>query len=327
MKAQLTLIALSIFAAPTFAQLSDQEGISGEISLNTGYMSSSSNFDTDGDKTINDLNQKAKTNSDFIALPLGSIAYTFGTNLDKQVYAGTAREDIAVGNLALEIGYKQALESGMVIDISFLPTIMSGETWADPYQLGSERNTTDETGNAYRLKFDSIMGSNFSLDTAYATKDISDEKSGQSELTDINDINSLKRSSSSIYIKGDYQYALNKTSFLQPSLIYVKTDADGKANSSTAFGGEVSYFKMINKHQFALTAGYTQRSFDAVNPLYGKTRDESELSLFAAYEYQEFMGWEDWSLISFAGYGTTDANIDFYDEDEYFMSLGVNYQF
>ncbi|MGF1752289.1 DUF2860 domain-containing protein [Vibrio makurazakiensis] len=332
MKAKLSLLALAIAAAPAMAELSEEAGFSGEISLNTGYMSSSSHFDTDGDKTLTEANstKKAESNGDFLALPLGSVAYTFGSHLDKQVYAGTAREDIAVGNLALEIGYKQEFASGMVIDASFLPTIMSGETWSDPYLLNAERQTTDESGNAYRLKFENILGSNFTLDTAYATKDVSDEQSGMGVFdpaTEQDSIGALQRDSSSIYVKGEYQISLNETSFLQPSLTYVKTDADGKANSSTSFGGELSYFKILNRHQFALTASYTTRSFDAVNPLFDKTRDESELSFFAAYEYQDFMGWQDWSLISFAGYGTTDANIDFYDEDEYLMSVGMNYQF
>ncbi len=328
MKAKLSLLALSILSTAAVAQLSDEAGLSGEVSLNAGFSSSSSNFDTDGDKTITDNTKSASSESGAIVLPLGSLAYTFGDNLNKQVYVGTAREDIAVGNLALEIGYKQKLANDTIVDVSLLPTLMSGETWADPFLEGSERQTTDETGIAYRLQLKNIAGTNFSLDTAYATKDVDNEQSG------INDGNlsdaqrkSLQRDNTTIFIKGDYQYMLNKSSFIQPSLSYTKIDADGDANSSTAFGGELSYFKLMNKHQFALTAGYTSRSFDAINPIYGKKRDESELSLFAAYEYQEFMGWEDWSLVSFVGYGQTDSDIDFYDEDQTFMSVGMNYQF
>ncbi|WP_019273990.1 DUF2860 domain-containing protein [Vibrio coralliilyticus] len=327
MKAKLSLIALSLVALPTMAQLSEQAGFSGEVSLSAGFSSTTSNFNTDGDKTINDVNQTASSDSGALVLPLGSLAYTFGTNLDKQFYVGMAREDIAVGTLALELGYKQQLASGMVIDASFLPTVMSGETWSDPFLTGQERQTTDETGNAFRLKFNNIMGSNFSLDTAYATRDIDDEKSGTSYSSDPEVTKVLQRDASSIYLKGDYRQQLTRTSFLQPSLTYVKTDADGDANSLDSIGGELSYFKIMNRHQFALTAGYTNRSYDAINPIYGKTRDEDELSFFAAYEYQEFMGWQDWSLISFAGYSTTDSNIDFYDEDQYLFSVGMNYQF
>ncbi|MBN3574895.1 DUF2860 domain-containing protein [Vibrio neptunius] len=328
MKAKFSLAVLSLVALPTMAQLSEQAGFSGEVSLSAGFASSTSNFNTDGDKTISNVNQTASADSGSLVLPLGSLAYTFGANLDKQFYVGMAREDIAVGTLALELGYKQQLSSGMVIDASFLPTIMSGETWSDPFLTGQERQTTDETGNAFRLKFSNIMGSNFSLDTAYATSDIDNEKSGASNnsLTTA-ERRALQRDASSIYFKGDYRLPLTRTSFLQPSLTYIKTDADGDANSLDSVSGELSYFKILNRHQFAITAGYTNRSYDASNPIYGKTRDEDELSFFAAYEYQEFMGWQDWSLVSFAGYSKTDANIDFYDEDQYLFSVGMSYQF
>ncbi|MDC5854757.1 DUF2860 domain-containing protein [Vibrio europaeus] len=321
-----TLIALAVLStAPAMAQLSDSAGISGEVSLSAGYTSSTSNFNTDTNATITDNTQKGQSDSSVLALPLGSIAYTFGSQLDKQFYAGTSREDIAIGTLALELGYKQQLANGTVIDASFLPTIMSGETWADPFQTNAARSVTDEKGNAYRLKFSNIANSGFSLDTAYAIKDIENEQSGQARS--VSDQQLLRRDATSIYVKGNYRIPVDRTMFLVPSLTYIKTDADGDANSLTSWGGELSLFKVINRHQFALTASYTSKSYDASHPVYNKVRDDDELSLFAAYEYQQFMGWRDWSLISFAGYGQTDSNIEFYDEDQMIFSVGVNYQF
>jgi hypothetical protein len=325
MKAQLSLITLALTSASTFAQLSDQAGFSGEVSINAGYSSSSSNFDTDSDKTITDNTQSASSESGFMALPLGNIAYTFGSNLNHQFYAGTAREDIAVGTLALEVGYKHKLANSTVIDLSLLPTLMSGETWADPFIENSTRQVTDESGIAYRLQVKNIAGSNFSLDTAYASKDIDNEQSGSGLSTAEQQL--LRRDASTIYVKGDYRFLLNRTTFIQPSLNYTQSEADGDANSYTALGGEISYFKLLDQHQFALTAGYTNRSFDASTPVYAKTRDENELSFFAAYQYQDFLGWQDWSLISFAGYSQKEANIDFYDEEQIIMSVGMNYQF
>lgn len=320
-----TLIALAVLSTPAMAQLSDSAGISGEISLSAGYTSSTSNFNTDTNATITDNTQKGQSDSSVLALPLGSVAYTFGSQLDKQFYVGTSREDIAVGTLALELGYKQQLANGTVIDASFLPTIMSGETWADPFLEGSARSVTDEKGNAYRLKFSNIANSGFSLDTAYAVKDIENEQSGHSDPNINSDL--LRRDATSIYVKGDYKLHLDRATFLVPSLTYIKTDADGDANSLTSWGGELSLFKVINRHQFALTAGYTSKSYDASHPVYNKVREDDEFSLFAAYEYQQFMGWQNWSLISFAGYGQSDSNIDFYDEDQMIFSVGVNYQF
>ena len=140
MKIKITLLALSIATSPAFAKLADEQGFSGEISINTGVASSTSNFNTDADSTISSNTQKASSESSFLVAPLGSVAYTFGEKLNHQVYTGTARDDVATGTVVLEVGYKYQLESGMTIDASLLPTIMSGETWADPYAEGVARS-------------------------------------------------------------------------------------------------------------------------------------------------------------------------------------------
>ena len=327
MKTKLSLLALALTASSAQAQLEEHSGFSGEFALSAGFASTSSNLNTNGDKVITDVNQNATEDSGGLALPLGSLAYTFGSSSNKQFYVGTSREDIAVGNLILEIGYKQELNSGTIVDASFLPTLMPGEAWADPFLTNQERQTTDEKGKAFRLKFNKIMGSRFSLDTAYANREIESEQSGTSSGLTPEEINTLQRDSKSIYIKGDYRQPLSKTSFIKPSLTYIKTDADGDANSLTSVGGELTYLRIFDRHQLALTAGYTNRSFDGTNPIYGKVRDEDELSLFAAYEYKNFMGWKNWSLISLSGYTESDSNIDFYDTKQYLFTVGMNYKF
>ncbi|MEZ8316106.1 DUF2860 domain-containing protein [Vibrio splendidus] len=318
MKIKITLLALSVAASPAFAKLADEQGFSGEISINTGVASSTSNFNTDADSTISSNTQKASSESSFLVAPLGSVAYTFGEKLNHQVYTGTARDDVATGTVVLEVGYKYQLESGMTIDASLLPTIMSGETWADPYAEGVARSKTDETGNAFRLKLSSIAGSAFSLDMAYATKDVDNDEIQEQEL---------KRDANTLYLKGQYRVPLSRTMMLIPSIIYQTRDADGNAESYDQFGGEVSLFGGMGRHQYALTAGYNQRSYDANNSIYNKTRSDDNINLFAAYEYDRFMDWENWSFVSLAGYGTSDSNITFYDESQYIVSVGLNYKF
>lgn len=301
MKIKYTLLALSVAAAPAFAKLADEAGFSGEISINTGFTSSTSNFNTDADSNLSSNQQKASSESSFLVAPLGSIAYTFGEKLNQQVYTGTARDDVATGTVVLEVGYKYQLESGMVIDASILPTIMSGETWADPYNTTSARSKTDETGNAFRLKLESIAGSPFSLDMAFATKDV------ENDLVE----DALKRDADTFYLKGQYRQPISRTMMLVPSLIYQSTDAEGDAASFEQLGGEVSLFGGIGRHKYALTAGYNQRSYDASSLTYQKKRSDDSINLFAAYEYDQFMDWENWSFVSLAGYGTSESNITF----------------
>lgn len=311
------LLTACIMSMPAQAKLAEKEGVSGEIALTTGFTSSTSNFNTEGDDTITSNKQNASTDSGFMAFPLGSIAYTFGQELNQQVHVGTTRQDVATGTVVLEVGYKYQFESRMAIDVSILPTIMSSKTWADPYLEGSARTETDASGNAFRFRVDNIAGSNFTIDTAYATKDI--------ENDDVEDI--LKRDADTIYLKGQYRLPLSRTSFILPSVIYQSSSADGKASSYDQYGAELSFFKLMQRHQLVLTAGYNQRTFGAENPIYDDTREDNKLSFFAAYEYTKFMDWQDWSFISFAGYSSTDSNITFYDESEYIVTVGVNYKF
>ncbi|MDD9173596.1 DUF2860 domain-containing protein [Aliivibrio finisterrensis] len=308
---------LCVVTPSAMAQLADKEGISGEIALTTGFTSSTSNFNTEGEDTISSVYQKGSSDNGFMAFPLGSIAYTFGQELNQQVYAGTTRQDIATGTVVLEVGYKYQFDSRMVVDVSILPTVMSSKTWANPYLVDSARTETDASGNAFRFKVNNIAGSNFTIDSAYATKDV--------ENDDV--IEELKRDADTIYLKGQYRLPLSRTSFVLPSVIYQSSSADGKASSYDQYGAEVSFFKIMQRHQLVLTAGYNQRTFGAENPIYTEIRKDNKLSFFAAYEYTKFMDWQDWSFISFAGYSSTDSNITFYDESEYIVTVGLNYKF
>lgn len=317
MKKYLAVSTLFI-ALPGYAQLAPQKGVSGEISLNALVSSSTSNFNVEGDATIESPENKAQSESQGLIAPLGNIAYTFGDKLKQQVYFGTTREDIAVGTLAMQLGYKHELSSGTVVDVSFLPTVISGETWQNPYQLNSPRQETDITGNAYRLKLDSISGSSFGLDLAYASTEVEDDLVAGTDLA---------RDAEIYYAKGSYRFIVSPTSFVIPSAIYIRHEADGSANAFDSYGAEVSWFNILGRHSLVLTAGFATRDYDSASTLFNTERSDEELSLFAAYEYPEFMGWKDWSFISFAGYGDTQSNLTFYDESSYLFAVGLNYKF
>ncbi|MGR5470441.1 DUF2860 family protein, partial [Vibrio astriarenae] len=103
-------------------------------------------------------------------------------------------------------GYKYQLASDTVLDFSYLPTILKGETWQDPYLTGQSRKTTDEGGNAFRLQINRFLDNNFNLDLAYAEKNVEKDT-----VTD----SSLLRDAKIYYIKGDYRIPLSRTSILQ----------------------------------------------------------------------------------------------------------------
>lgn len=321
MKKTVPIVIMSlIFSLPTTAaKPAPKQGISGEISVNALFLSSTSNFNTDGEKVLTSINHSANSESNFVIAPLGNIAYTFGKRSEQQLFIGTTRSDVAVGTLAFELGYKYQFASGTAVSFTYIPTVMSGKTWTDPYQVGTKRKETDESGNAYRLRLENIQGSPLSLDFAYATKDIDNEQITRSELL---------RDAESYYLKGQYRLMLSRTMILMPALTYIDHQADGNANSYQSYALDLSYFQVMGRHQLVFTAGYTYRDYDGKNSLYNNTvRSDDEFSLFAAYEYDQLMGWQNWSLISLAGYGNSNSNITFYDESQLFTSVGINFKF
>ena len=74
MNPRLTLLPLAFIVSSAQAQLAETAGFSGEISLNAGFVSSESNFNTDSNSTITSLNQRAESDESFIVAPLGSAA-------------------------------------------------------------------------------------------------------------------------------------------------------------------------------------------------------------------------------------------------------------
>ncbi|MFP3442207.1 DUF2860 family protein, partial [Pantoea sp. SIMBA_133] len=86
--------------------------------------------------------------------------------------------------------------------------------------LNTPRKETDVSGNAYRLQLNSISGSGFSLDLAFATTDVEDDLTAGTDMA---------RDADSYYTKGSYRFTVSPTSFVSPSVIYIQHDADGSA--------------------------------------------------------------------------------------------------
>ncbi len=315
-----TAVVSSFLSISATASLSEKPGFSGEVSIVTGYSESDSNLNTDSDETLTGLDKRGSEESNAYLAPLGNLAFTFGTQLDKQLFIGTTREDVAVGTLALEMGYRQKLSNETVVSFSYLPTVLSGDAWQDPYLTGAKREKTDVEGNAYRLQLKEIAGSALSIDVAFGDSEYEQEHSGS-------DLKVLERDATTVYSKASYKLALSRSSFLVPSLLYKEVSAEGDAMSFSSIGAELSVFKILNNHQFVVTASYENEDYDALNPLFNKTRSDDLLSLFVAYEYKNLFSYDDLSLISFVSISEQSSNITFYENSEHSLSLGLNHKF
>lgn len=295
----------------------DQQGLSGELTLFTGYSSSESNLSTDSKQTIGNLNSSAESETEFLAAPFGQFRYTFGK---QQVFAGMSRSDIVEGVMALEFGYGFELADHSALSFSYLPTIVNGEVWEDPYLLNSARQKTDVSGNAYRIQYENIAGIGIDADIAYYDRDVDKELSGGSN-------NLLKRDGDGYVVGLSTGVPISQSIFVMPSLGYHKFNADGKAMAYDKYEFGLTAMYMMDRHALSLNGGYFKSSYDAENPLFNKTREDNGYQLNLAYEYRDFFGWQDFGFNVLAGYEVQDSNITFYDEKGWMIGMGISYLF
>jgi hypothetical protein len=294
-------------------------GFSGELSIVALHAAKSSHLSPKDDRTLETLFDSAATKSTNIVAPLGKVAYTLDPEKQQQLYIGTSRDDIAVGTLAFEIGYQQALESGTVLNLSVLPTLISGEAWQNPYLLGSPRKTSNISGMAYRIKLSSLAGTGLSLDAAYANSHIEKERITDSDLT---------RDADAYHFKMLYRQPLSRSLLLMPAINMVDYNATGKAASYKAYKANLSAFYFTKPHKLALTLGVAFQDFDkGASTFNNKVRSDIEWQAFLAYEYAQPFDWKDWSLIGFCRYSNLNSNIGFYDETSFLISVGMNHRF
>ncbi|MEZ9893926.1 DUF2860 family protein [Vibrio lentus] len=324
-------LATMMLASPSYAALAPSEGFSGNMTFLTGFTANSSNLDVDqsNHQSQTDLMSSGATEANGMVAILGSMQYTFGALNHKQIFLGTSRDDIITGTLAFEVGYRHQLESGMVIDFSILPTLISGEVWDDPYAVDSKREETDLTGNVVRMQLSKMMGTNFNIDMAFGESDVKKENTGLKGLDLTDEERALMtREREYFYLKSGYQYFLKDGSgILTPSINVFSSNSEGNALSFLSVGAEVNLAKRFGNHGLAFTINAAKRDYDKENPIFNKTREDKDFGAFIAYEYANIFDAKNWSLVSLIGAKTTTSNIEYYQSSQYVVSVGVDYKF
>ncbi|WP_064603347.1 DUF2860 domain-containing protein [Photobacterium sp. J15] len=315
------IISTSALAAPG---PSWQPGFGADLSFLTGYTRETSQFNTDN-KVTNTLDNNGDTQSDALFAPLGTISYTM-ESADKQVYFGTSRSDVALGRFHVELGYRQHIPENGMVSISYVPGLVETSTWEDPYITGEARKETDSKIRGFRLQYDRILGSNFSAEIAGGKQELDSEKSGHRSLTTPEQA-LLQREADILFTQLSYFKSVNQRLLLRGAVNYSRINADGDAMANDIYGAEIGFIQFLPSSSLALTFSYDRAEFDAANPVFDQKQKDNRWGVFLAYEYQEPFGWENWGVVSLAGYNQSNSNINFYDEDSLLLSAGLNYRF
>ncbi len=303
----------------------EEQGWGGEISFLAGFGSEKDNQGTNADVyKITSLETEGKSESSAIVGAIGQARYTFDSQR-QQAFFGISRDNVVDGVFALELGYAFYVGEDSVISMAVLPTIVKGEAWQDPYLINVDRKKTDVSGNAFRLQYENMFDLGIDADFAFYDRKVDQDLSGSSLTTGQQAL--LKRDGKGYRFELSTGFPISESTFIMPSVGYHQFSADGDAMSFSRYELGLTAMHRMGKHAVALNFDYAQADYDAVNPIFNKTRDDKSFGVNLSYEYQDFMGWENTGFNVLAGYDKSDSNIDYYDTSGYMLAFGISYLF
>lgn len=330
------LFLLWIFGV-TFASaldpIANESGFSGFIRPGVGYMSYKTNmvasflgFDL-SEKRIDSLTDSPDAENSAIALIPFKLAYTFASSRT-ELFVGTELRDLIRFDFSQQAGVKQGIGKAGVLQAGFLFSGIPAKVWKDPYVVDRNRDDTDRKSNGARLVWDRIFGSMLQLQYTYRKVDVHSEESGEFLGLSANDRGLLERDGDRHIGDVLYRFRFAKRHVLTPEFIFAKDDLDGDAMANDTYDFQLTYGYFGNPFVLTLN-GYIGRSdYDERNPIYDKKQEDDRYGVGANLFYRN--PW-DWKLfgsnpMSFyinAAYVNIDSNIDFYDQEAIFGTVGV----
>jgi len=311
-----------------------ESGFSGYIELFGAYTSSNSQLNAvSGNRRTDSLDKSGDRVSRLRPFPLGMISYTFA-DIRTQLYFGILPENVAEGQILFETGVRHDLTDGTILRASVLPVSpLDQETWEDPFVVGQDRDKTDVETWGLKFVADNIMGSGLNLRTGMIRRKINNERSGEflfsrpGGLLTLDDLDDLERDSYDYRLTAQYSMRLARKVRLLPIVRYVRSAADGDANSFHGLAPQLSLQYFSRQLQAALNATFNREWYDDEHPVFDKTRDDYSLGLFALVGYRDPFGWKNFRIDWIGGASKQYSNIDFFESSNYLTGLGVGYTF
>ncbi len=316
LKGYLKLLAAGCVLASSTVYADEQNtaGFHGSVSLFTGVDGTNSVMDTESQAKITDYSGSQERKNEAVVIPFWDLNYRFDES--NEVYFKTDIVRMA-SDFYTQAGYRYYLTDGSNIAFGVLPGLLEKEVWKNPYQLQSDRTTTNASVQGLVLNYDRVLGSDWSLEFARGKYSLDQEDS----------LAALDRNSNLSYVELNYMTDFNESWGIEWLINYLAVDASGSALKSQRISTEVEFQLRNGRHITMLAGSIGLQKFDDINPLWKRTREDTKLGASATYIYAMPFDWKNTLFIARGGWDITDANIDFYDHDEYLITLGMQYQF
>lgn len=258
-------------------------------------------------------------------LPL-NVRYRFAGR-HTELFLGTSLEDLAQFDLPLQVGAAHQFAGKGIIAAAAVASTVPTRVWADPYVVNQARTSTARTSRGARLEWDRILGSQARVRFTRRTVDIEDERSGTTQLgLPAAELAALDREGSISELVLAYRFRLADRHSIEPQLIGTRGDLDGKAMAYDYGGVKLAYTYQHDRITLVSTLSAGRRDYDAVNPVFGRSREDDSFGLGATLLYRDLFGAKNWMGLAALGAYREDSNIDFYDNDVDFVALAVLYR-
>ncbi|WP_187360111.1 DUF2860 family protein [Chitinolyticbacter meiyuanensis] len=319
-----TVLMSCLLIPAAWADQVPEPGFRGNVSLHAGWAQERSQSNTDSNQRITELGRAPQSDDTVLVLPMWDLAYRF-EGFTGEVYFQSALGGMA-DNFYMEAGYRHYLPDGSRLGIGLIPGVPARDAWEDPFALNVDRVETDMTVSGAMLHYDAILGSGFNLELGYGERKLDVERSGEQGYSAVQQ-SQLRREGDLLYASLGHGFDLGEQTSLDARLRYLDDNADGEAMANQRVGVEFELTHSIGRHVLQFAGEWTERDYDATHPVFDKKRDDTLWGASFAYIYAEPFSWKQTSLIARVGWSELDSNIDFYDEENVLVSLGIGYDF
>ncbi len=292
----------------------------GDISLGVIAIDSADNLNPDSSKRIiANLNSAADRELSTVPVILPNLRYTPDTNSSFHYFLSTRPPIEEVGGFALGFGIGFSVEDIADIRLGLLAAPF-GEVWENPYLVGTPRDDTENRKYGFYATFEEMFSSGFELTLAYLHDDVEDD-----EIGDI--FAELERDGQAFISILGYSWRISDAFSVTPKFHYAYGDYDGDASSYDRYKFSLGARYRTGMWAFMPEISYGHTEYDDTHPIFGKTRDEDEISFDLIVQYSEPFGYENWAITGIAGYSEGDSNIEFFDTESIRAGVAVVYKF
>lgn len=311
-----------------------ESGFGGTVTLLAGYSDADTNLvrGTElweiGGKSVNNLSQNPKSESETFFAPGIDLVYTFGS-WQAQAFIEGDIEDYVTLETVSQIGFRKQFDSLGILSAAYVTSgLLSQEVYSDPYDATGPRRDTDRDFTGVRFIWDRIFGLPVEVLLQYRDIEIDSERSGTLGGLGLTagEIASLDREGDDYRAEVKYNWRKSPQEVFSPFIGYTNEDVDGDAIKNDGFyvGLDAGY----QTREWGLSGrikGGT-RDADSANPVYGRRTDVDYYEIGVTGNVKLPWG-ENWYGVGSIVWAEDNSKVDFHEQQNVLVFAGASWKF